>query len=105
MRPHFEQRDRSGNSGLSGDDKPCGPETSSRRRLALAPEYTAADISPIFKPNGTDAPDSDEYQALADKNFADWRLDVRGLAGDSHATLFPQDELQGDARTHSDHAP
>src|ERR1700761_3483080 len=46
---------------------------------ALAPEFSARDISPDFKANGTTAPDSDAYQALAAKNFADWRLEIGGL--------------------------
>jgi DMSO/TMAO reductase YedYZ molybdopterin-dependent catalytic subunit len=46
---------------------------------ALAQEFTEADISPVFKPNGTTQPDTDEYQALMDKDFADYRLQVDGL--------------------------
>jgi DMSO/TMAO reductase YedYZ molybdopterin-dependent catalytic subunit len=48
-------------------------------RHALAREYTEADLSPQFKPNGTANPDDDDYQALAEKNFVDWRLEVNGL--------------------------
>jgi DMSO/TMAO reductase YedYZ molybdopterin-dependent catalytic subunit len=46
---------------------------------ALAEEFTEADLSTTFKPNGTENPESDAYQALARKGFTDWRLDVRGL--------------------------
>jgi len=46
---------------------------------SLAREYTEADLSPWFKPNGTVDPDDDDYQALAANNFADWRLRVDGL--------------------------
>ncbi len=46
---------------------------------ALAREFTAADISKDFKANGTTAPDSDAYQALAASNFADWTLQIGGL--------------------------
>lgn len=46
---------------------------------ALAREFRSADISPVFKVNGTEMPDSDEYAALRDNNFADWRLRVDGL--------------------------
>ena len=45
----------------------------------LAPEYTEADLSKDFKPNGTFDPDDDDYQELASKKFVDWRLEVTGL--------------------------
>ena len=41
-------------------------------------EYSETDISPYFWHNGQ-YPDSDEYKALFDGNFADWRLRVHGL--------------------------
>ena len=41
-------------------------------------EYTEKDISPYFWHNGQ-YPDSDEYKALFDGNFADYRLRVNGL--------------------------
>jgi DMSO/TMAO reductase YedYZ molybdopterin-dependent catalytic subunit len=46
---------------------------------ALAREFTEADLSPVFKSNGTHKPDSDEYDALLENGFADWRLEVSGL--------------------------
>ncbi|HEX3496998.1 MAG TPA: molybdopterin-binding protein [Methylocella sp.] len=46
---------------------------------ALAREFTASDVSPVFKVNGTSMPESEEYAALREKNFADWRLGVEGL--------------------------
>jgi DMSO/TMAO reductase YedYZ molybdopterin-dependent catalytic subunit len=46
---------------------------------ALAPEYTEADVSPVFKANGTLNPDDDDYQDMAAKHFVDWRLEVTGL--------------------------
>jgi len=48
-------------------------------RDALAREYTAADISPVFKPNGSTEPDDPAYLDFADKKFVDWRLEVGGL--------------------------
>src|ERR1051325_4490986 len=45
----------------------------------LAPEFTAADLSPIFKPNGTFDPKDEDYRALAAKDFADFKLVVGGL--------------------------
>jgi DMSO/TMAO reductase YedYZ molybdopterin-dependent catalytic subunit len=48
-------------------------------RNALAREFTDADISPSFKPNGSKSVDTDDYLALAENGFADWRLKVDGL--------------------------
>jgi DMSO/TMAO reductase YedYZ molybdopterin-dependent catalytic subunit len=48
-------------------------------RNALAKEYTEKDLSPTFRSNGTAEPDDEEYLALAQNGFADWRLEVRGL--------------------------
>ncbi len=46
---------------------------------ALAPEYTEADISPSFHPNGSTAPDSAEYVQMVQTKFADWRLKIDGM--------------------------
>jgi DMSO/TMAO reductase YedYZ molybdopterin-dependent catalytic subunit len=46
---------------------------------ALAHEFTAADLSPTFRSNGTSAPDSVEYQRLAQNQFQDWQLKIDGL--------------------------
>jgi DMSO/TMAO reductase YedYZ molybdopterin-dependent catalytic subunit len=48
-------------------------------RKALAREYSPADISPDFRPNGTIHPQDPEYLALAAGGFADFRLVVDGL--------------------------
>jgi DMSO/TMAO reductase YedYZ molybdopterin-dependent catalytic subunit len=48
-------------------------------RNALAKEFTPADISADFKPNGTMRPQDDDYQALLAGGFADYRLVVDGL--------------------------
>jgi DMSO/TMAO reductase YedYZ molybdopterin-dependent catalytic subunit len=48
-------------------------------RKALAREFTPADISPDFKPNGSTNPDDPDYVAHLQKGFADWRLVVDGL--------------------------
>ncbi|MET0332040.1 MAG: molybdopterin-binding protein [Dyella sp.] len=45
----------------------------------LAPEYTEADISPEFRPNGTTMPTTVDYQNLLANKFADYRLRVDGL--------------------------
>jgi DMSO/TMAO reductase YedYZ molybdopterin-dependent catalytic subunit len=48
-------------------------------RHALAREFTDADISPDFRANGSTNPQDAPYRALADTNFADYRLVVDGL--------------------------
>ena len=45
----------------------------------LAPEYSEADISPTFRPNGTSQPDSEAYAQMMATGFADWRLKIDGL--------------------------
>ncbi|MCE7797652.1 molybdopterin-dependent oxidoreductase [Sphingobium sufflavum] len=50
-------------------------------RNALAPEFRADQLSPIFRANGTHDPATDEYRALWRGGFADWRLQVDGLVG------------------------
>lgn len=48
-------------------------------RNALAREYTQADISPVFRPNGSTDPQSRAYRALAADGFRAYRLAVGGL--------------------------
>lgn len=48
-------------------------------RSALAPEFGAADLSPVFRTNGNVMPASPAYRAHAASGFADWRLVVDGL--------------------------
>jgi DMSO/TMAO reductase YedYZ molybdopterin-dependent catalytic subunit len=49
-------------------------------RNALAREYDAADMSPVFRANGNVMPASADYQRLLAGRFADWRLDqIRSL--------------------------
>jgi DMSO/TMAO reductase YedYZ molybdopterin-dependent catalytic subunit len=45
----------------------------------LAPEYSEADLSPMFRANGSTSPDDPDYLAHAANGFADWRLEVGGL--------------------------
>ncbi len=59
---------------------------------ALAPEYTEAEISPAFKPNGSTDPDDPEYQDLADGQFKSWRLAIDGLV--EHPQALSLDELR-----------
>jgi len=48
-------------------------------RDALAREYHEADISPIFRSNGTAMPAGDDYARHAAEGFSNWRLAVDGL--------------------------
>lgn len=48
-------------------------------RAALAREFTEADISPVFKPNGSTDPAEPAYRALAADGFRDYRLAFGGL--------------------------
>ncbi len=61
-------------------------------RRAMAKEFTEADLSPVFPPNGTDNPANPVYQALARNGFADWRLEVGGLV--QHPAVFSLAELR-----------
>jgi len=46
---------------------------------ALAPEFTKADIAPIFRANGTLNPQTADYAAHAANGFRDWRIEIGGL--------------------------
>ncbi|MEA3062882.1 MAG: hypothetical protein QOJ94_2663 [Sphingomonadales bacterium] len=48
-------------------------------RAALAREFDAADMSPVFRTNGNVLPASPDYRAHLASAFADWRLIVDGL--------------------------
>jgi len=48
-------------------------------RKSMAQEFSAADLSPGFRSNGTYNPESPQYQALAANAFAAYRLEVGGL--------------------------
>ncbi len=48
-------------------------------RNDLAREFTTADLSPVFKVNGTHAPVEADYLAHAAENFANWKLAISGL--------------------------
>ncbi|BCP55066.1 molybdopterin oxidoreductase [Kaistia sp. 32K] len=45
----------------------------------MAREYSEADISPDFKPNGSIDPQDADYLALSANGFVDWRLKIGGL--------------------------
>lgn len=48
-------------------------------RKALAREFTEAEISSDFRPNGSISPGDADYRALVEAGFADWRLTIDGL--------------------------
>ena len=48
-------------------------------RQALAPEFTRAEMSPVFRVNGSTNPRDAGYVAHATNGFADWRLMIDGL--------------------------
>jgi DMSO/TMAO reductase YedYZ molybdopterin-dependent catalytic subunit len=48
-------------------------------REALAPEFSASQMSPHFRTNGNTMPGSDSYAAHLADNFANWKLVVDGL--------------------------
>jgi DMSO/TMAO reductase YedYZ molybdopterin-dependent catalytic subunit len=58
----------------------------------LAREYTEADLSPVFRANGSTSIDDFDYQTLAEKGFVDWRLQVDGLV--EHPQQFSLAELR-----------
>ncbi|MBX9883616.1 MAG: molybdopterin-binding protein [Novosphingobium sp.] len=48
-------------------------------RNALAQEFSRAEMSPVFRQNGNQNPGTEEYNAYAANNFADWTLKVDGM--------------------------
>lgn len=63
----------------SGEKLTLGAQRLIAPRDALAREYSAADLSPIFRSNGTSMPDTAEYRRHLSENFANWHLSVDGL--------------------------
>ena len=64
---------------FAGEEMQRGLQRALVDRAALAPEYTAAQMSPVFRSNGTRDPGTPEYGAMVANRFADWRLRVGGL--------------------------
>jgi DMSO/TMAO reductase YedYZ molybdopterin-dependent catalytic subunit len=58
-------------------------------RQALAPEFTQADLSPVFRVNGSVRPVADSYTQHASSGFADWHLVVDGLVAQPLALSLP----------------
>ena len=64
---------------FAGEDMNRGLHRALTDRSALAPEFSDAQMSPVFRSNGTRDPGTPAYKALAASRFADWRLAVGGL--------------------------
>src|SRR3546814_19270608 len=62
-----------------GEEMNRGSQRALIDRNALAREFSRADLSPYFRPNGTRLPAGADYAAHADSGFADWRVKVSGL--------------------------
>jgi len=58
-------------------------------RQALAPEFTRAEMSPVFRVNGSTSPGSDDYTRHVTTGFADWRLAVDGLVAQPLSLSLP----------------
>ena len=64
---------------FAGEDIHRGLQRALFDRGALAPEFRADQMSPIFRANGTRDPGTPAYAAMVANRFADYRLQVRGL--------------------------
>ncbi len=62
----------------------AGPHT-------LAPEFTKADIAPVFRANGTLDPGTPDYHAHVASGFRNWRVTVSGLV--EHPLSLSMDDL------------
>jgi DMSO/TMAO reductase YedYZ molybdopterin-dependent catalytic subunit len=63
----------------------AGPHT-------LAPEFTKADIAPVFRANGTLDPGTPEYKVHVASGFRDWRVTVGGLV--AHPLSLSMDRIR-----------
>eukprot|EP01037_Dinobryon_pediforme_P004415 gene4415-4461_t len=59
-------------------------------RQALAPEFTRAEMSPVFRVNGSTNPRSADYVRHATEGFANWRLAIDGLVNQPLALTLLQ---------------
>ncbi len=64
---------------FTGEDMHRGLQRALTDRRALAREFSAAEMSPIFRSNGTRDPGTPAYAALSANDFAAYRLTVTGL--------------------------
>jgi len=73
-----------------GEDMNRGLQRALTNRNALVPEFSPAQMSPIFRSNGTRDPGTPDYTAMVANNFADYRLQVGGLVGRPLSVTLPQ---------------
>jgi DMSO/TMAO reductase YedYZ molybdopterin-dependent catalytic subunit len=59
-------------------------------RGALAPEFSRADMSPVFRVNGNASPRSTEYATHLADGFAHWRLAMDGLVANPLSLTLAQ---------------
>ena len=64
---------------FSGESINMGLQRALMDRNALAPEFTAEQMSPVFRTNGNSNPNTADYNRHVAENFANWRLEVGGL--------------------------
>lgn len=64
---------------FKGEEMHRGLQRALMDRNALAPTFSAADLSPVFRANGTRNPGTPDYERHRAENFANWRLQVGGL--------------------------
>jgi DMSO/TMAO reductase YedYZ molybdopterin-dependent catalytic subunit len=64
---------------FSGEKINMGLQRALMDRNALAPEFTAEQMSPVFRTNGNSNPNTADYNRHVAENFANWRLEVGGL--------------------------
>ena len=67
----------------------------------LVREYTMADISPDFPPNGTAMPPSPLYRQMMMRGFENWQLTVDGLV--RKPMTLTLDDIRDHAGAHPDH--
>jgi DMSO/TMAO reductase YedYZ molybdopterin-dependent catalytic subunit len=73
-----------------GEDMNRGLQRALTNRNALAPEFTPAQMSPIFRSNGTRDPGTADYTAMVANNFSSYRLKVGGLVDRPLSVTLPQ---------------
>ncbi|WEJ98889.1 MAG: molybdopterin-dependent oxidoreductase [Candidatus Sphingomonas phytovorans] len=64
---------------FSGEKMNLGLQRALSNRNALAPEFRPDQMSPRFRTNGTNNPNTPDYNAMLAERFAHWRLQVGGL--------------------------
>lgn len=73
-----------------GEEMQRGLQRALTDRNAPVPEFSAAQMSPIFRSNGTRNPGTPAYTELLVNNFADYRLRVGGLVDRPLSLSLPQ---------------